>query len=575
MRVPRPALVSNCGDLLQKPAPPRRAWPAESSSTGLVALASSWPSPATIPMPAAASREPLLPMSSAATPVPRRLLPAAPTFETPGPLLGVSPSPSALSSRSPSVLFSCSSLVPVPVDRCYSTAPKVGARRDSHAGLPGAPRKRARGADRWALRPTSNEMVSWLESELELVASTGAPATLAKDRLAWDRWSRYCAEVWGTDPMRTNRNAHEGRDLAGMDDEDKLQTGFILWLVKIVRPRSKRDSAAKPSSLLQNLSAVRRVHVRTWGIVMHKPVRLHLVFRRLLRKFVEANGPEALIPDRKQPAGASLLRRILEVPDGSKLGLWSLSWGSVLGTSLRAMLCLAFAGGFRKAELALPAGAEFDNMRISRASVKWRIGGVVFADPDAETLAMLSLGDVLIVVPPPSKSDPFGVYFGGRPLYLPYEPDNSINAAKALKSLELKLPVRGAARRSTPLFVSDDTFSPFLASRADSLLKQLLAWILDVEERAKYSWHSFRIGLACSLLAMGAPPELIQAMCRWKSADSLAIYARLNAEAYSSWVLKAQSATLSSIASRSLPQIDDEVHATILAQVANWEENNN
>ena len=64
-------------------------------------------------------------------------------------------------------------------------------------------------------------------------------------------------------------------------------------------------------------------------------------------------------------------------------------------------------------------------------------------------------------------------------------------------------------------------------------------------------------------------------MCRWKSADSLAIYARLNAEAYSSWVLKAQSATLSSIASRSLPQIDDEVHATILAQVANWEENNN
>ena len=524
---------------------------------------------------AAASREPLLPMSSAATPVPRRLLPAAPTFETPGPLLGVSPSPSALSSRSPSALFSCSSLVPVPVDRCYSTAPKVGARRDSHAGLPGAPRKRARGADRWALRPTSNEMVSWLESELELVASTGAPATLAKDRLAWDRWSRYCAEVWGTDPMRTNRNAHEGRDLAGMDDEDKLQTGFILWLVKIVRPRSKRDSAAKPSSLLQNLSAVRRVHVRTWGIVMHKPVRLHLVFRRLLRKFVEANGPEALIPDRKQPAGASLLRRILEVPDGSKLGLWTLSWGSVLGTSLRAMLCLAFAGGFRKAELALPAGAEFDNMRISRASVKWRIGGVVFADPDAETLAMLSLGDVLIVVPPPSKSDPFGVYFGGRPLYLPYEPDNSINAAKALKSLELKLPVRGAARRSTPLFVSDDTFSPFLASRADSLLKQLLAWILDVEERAKYSWHSFRIGLACSLLAMGAPPELIQAMCRWKSADSLAIYARLNAEAYSSWVLKAQSATLSSIASRSLPQIDDEVHATILAQVANWEENNN
>jgi len=49
----------------------------------------------------------------------------------------------------------------------------------------------------------------------------------------------------------------------------------------------------------------------------------------------------------------------------------------------------------------------------------------------------------------------------------------------------------------------------------------------------------------------------------------LAIYARLNAKTYGSWVLKAQLASLSSIASRNLPQIDDGVHAAFLAQVAN------
>ena len=40
--------------------------------------------------------------------------------------------------------------------------------------------------------------------------------------------------------------------------------------------------------------------------------------------------------------------------------------------------------------------------------------------------------------------------------------------------------------------------------------------------------HSFRIFLASALYAAGCPQERIMAMLRWKSAEALAIYARLN-----------------------------------------------
>ena len=44
---------------------------------------------------------------------------------------------------------------------------------------------------------------------------------------------------------------------------------------------------------------------------------------------------------------------------------------------------------------------------------------------------------------------------------------------------------------------------------------------------------------------------------------------------YGAWVLKAQTAVLTSIASRNLPPLDDDVHAAILNEVAVWAEDHN
>jgi hypothetical protein len=428
------------------------------------------------------------------------------------------------------------------------------------------------GQERFALHPRDPDLAAELERLLsESDDAAVPPDTLVKERRSWELWSQFCWEVWGTDPARLNRHAHAGIDIAGQQDEEKLLSSFLIWLVGKVRPRSKKDKAAKPKSLYAHVLAVRAIHRRRFKVEMVRPLCMRQVLKSLVVAFVRDNGPEALIPKRKEPATAPLLTKLLGVLNGAKLGHTTLDWGSPLGVSLAGMLCTAYSGGFRKSELALPTGREFDRMRVSRASLKWRIGGVFIAAPTTEQLNSLTAGDFAILTPPPSKSDPFGVFFGGRPIYLPYVTGCVINAAAALARLELALPVALDARRSTPLFVMNDAMQPMTASRADGLLASLLRLVLPPNRCAHYSWHSFRIGLACALLAQNATPELIQAMCRWKSKESLDVYARLNPETYGMWILKAQVADISSISTTNLPQFDDDVCAAVLTQLADWE----
>ena len=74
-------------------------------------------------------------------------------------------------------------------------------------------------------------------------------------------------------------------------------------------------------------------------------------------------------------------------------------------------------------------------------------------------------------------------------------------------------------------------------------------------DAAKYSFHSFRVGFACALLAAGCPPATIQALARWSSAESLAVYARLNPADYAGWVSKALLQRTDSVTTRRLPPL--------------------
>jgi hypothetical protein len=50
--------------------------------------------------------------------------------------------------------------------------------------------------------------------------------------------------------------------------------------------------------------------------------------------------------------------------------------------------------------------------------------------------------------------------------------------------------------------------------------------MMDAEEAQKYSWHSFRIFVACSLRAMKCPDWQIQRMLRWSTPEMVNVYGR-------------------------------------------------
>ena len=72
----------------------------------------------------------------------------------------------------------------------------------------------------------------------------------------------------------------------------------------------------------------------------------------------------------------------------------------------------------------------------------------------------------------------------------------------------------------------------------------------------KYSVHSFRIFLACALLAAGCPRWLIKRMLRWRSDESLEIYARVSDHEWSARLEQSLGVAVDASLVPRLPQID-------------------
>ena len=93
----------------------------------------------------------------------------------------------------------------------------------------------------------------------------------------------------------------------------------------------------------------------------------------------------------------------------------------------------------------------------------------------------------------------------------------------------------------------------FTHQQLDSALQLLLTRGANVpeEELQNYSVHSFRIIVACALLAAKCPRWLIKRLLRWRGDESLEIYARVNNSEWAAWTSKLLDVTVqSSIASR-------------------------
>jgi hypothetical protein len=302
------------------------------------------------------------------------------------------------------------------------------------------------------------------------------------------------------------------------------------------------------------VAAVRRIH-RRHNIDMVSCTHLSAVLKGITLHHIQEHGPESILPNRKQPISPSLTRKIIGTPAGTVLGSKKLDWSSPSFLCLAAMFALGMSTGFRKAEVALPSGMRFDDRRLRRSSVVWRIDGVYLADPSAAQLqAMVPGRDLALVRPPRSKADPDGTKFGTTPIYLALDESDPANAAAWLRRLELAFPCHGARRRACPLFFTDSkAVEPMSHSTVDHYLRLLLLVHVPAEEAATYSFHSFRIGFATSLLAAGCSYDMIQALARWRSPQSLLIYARMDPLVYTGWITQALQQDPCTITGKRLP----------------------
>lgn len=86
----------------------------------------------------------------------------------------------------------------------------------------------------------------------------------------------------------------------------------------------------------------------------------------------------------------------------------------------------------------------------------------------------------------------------------------------------------------------------------DGFFKQLFSTVVEPARLARISVHSFRVYLACALLASGATPEQIMQLLRWSSDSARKLYARLGEQTQVGLLESAGDAHLDSVRSHTL-----------------------
>ena len=106
------------------------------------------------------------------------------------------------------------------------------------------------------------------------------------------------------------------------------------------------------------------------------------------------HGPDALLPQRKEPMTREILSALLALPfDPSDTS----------AVMFGVIICVCFRAGFRKSEVCTPDDASFGRDRLCRSSLRWFIGGNYHAELTAALRPLLSRGDAALLTPPPAK----------------------------------------------------------------------------------------------------------------------------------------------------------------------------
>jgi hypothetical protein len=381
--------------------------------------------------------------------------------------------------------------------------------------------------------------------------------TCKRDTKAFMRWAAFCRSK-GTTEWRDDIAANTGQNLQGYKREVILLINALVHFHQTMtyRPKGTARTRAKPESAMNIIRAVRRVH-KVNMIPLIPLTSVNAALNSITKKFVDEFGANAMTPQRAAPFTNQMLHNMLSASGELRVTpRHSIQWISPEGLALKAMLAICRSTAMRKSELISHEGSH----ALKRSNLAWLIAGVLHRNPAEAMLQALGPGDYLVISPPPSKADPFGVVWGSLPIYVAYthSPTNTANLVA-----RLVIQTTGASANSE-LLQGDYAWNHAFLDKA------IRAWVCSlgtpVAQAARFSFHSGRAYLACALMAAGRPPHVIQALCRWQSADSLRVYCCLNPSTYASHLMAAEGATVAGIRGAHIPLIDSMDMAFSLQQ---------
>ena len=368
------------------------------------------------------------------------------------------------------------------------------------------------------------------------------------------KWMAFCS-VRGLRHIRDDHEANSGRDRAGYQREIDILAAFLLQCHKEMPARGHRPQAL-PSSAANVVRGVRRIHQKHVPRIDMVPfAAVADVLKGMNTQYLHTHQYQMMLRKRAEPWRRHHLHRLLKlrIQLGTPIGRRHIAY-DIFWLSYFAMIETMASTGSRKSEMAVE-GLWKAACHLSRGSLLWCIAGVEVRSPTPQQLRQLTEDDYAILCPPPSKTDAFGVIWGDKPMYLPVRFTSAYCAALRLSELELLYPVAETDRLQVPLFCQEPNV-PMTFSILERVLKDIKDLIMpEVEDKSVFTYHSFRVLLATQLgCAKRSGPE-IQAMCRWQSPASLAIYVRMQPREAIRLLDEAQNAVISSYSTVNLPPI--------------------
>ena len=437
----------------------------------------------------------------------------------------------------------------------------------------------ARTSAEFALHPRDAGVLETMAAAVgEQLSNTYASSTREKDDGHMKKWRNVC-RYFRTPALRTDAAANSGVDADGHTNECVLQAFALLAFYVDMEPRAHADAdvGPDPQSAMNNLRGVHRYH-EARGITMASTKLASKVLKGLMRSYVTNCGIREV--RRKKPLTNAKINAMLATPDGATAHGITVVHGSYAWQATTAWVQMLAESGERKDEIAkLSRNTPFVHGRLTFASLVWRIaacGGEV-PNPTAAQLALLdeSAGDGVYVKHGRAKNDFFGIFFAPTPSFLPFIAHSPRNAARSLRDLEIAAAHAGltaAQRGRTPLFGSNlgEEFSHWEVETYFEIMMRFGANV-SLQELSDYSIHSFRIFVACALMAANVPRHTIKRLLRWRGDLSLEIYARLNDDEWANHVKSIYTAAVdSTVAGRlaALGTIDLEAAALRLGAAA-------